>query len=343
VFRVKSRDSLRVVFLVSILIVVFSPVMVRADDHYNFVFNIGLISHDHVTWALSSGDGIYGDFEVTYPASGADQIITFFICDEDTYNEWVGGGSLSGYHLQENVGSYSFEFRIPYTDTWHFVFKNYALLTTKTVEFDVSRDTTPPAIDMNLDAGATYSGIKEITATVTEATFSISEVKLYIDGTLKDTEYDSSFSYSWDTTQYSNGAHTVRIWASDNVGNGDYEEVIVEISNIVPDTTTTTTDEQTGTDGQTGQTMGMDPLLFLGLIGLVAIVAVVALLSRRREGPPPAGTIPSIPPTPPSEKQEPEIIREREIIKERVLLMCPFCSAKVEQGVVFCPNCGGKM
>lgn len=333
----KLRNFLRVVLLVSILVVVFTPVMVRADDHYNFEFNIGVLGHDYVTWVLSSGDGAYGDFEVTYPASGDDQIITFFICDEADYNDWVGGGSPSVYHLQENVGSYSFEFRIPYADTWYFVFKNYAVLTSKTVQFDVYRDTTPPAIDMNLDAGATYSGIKEITATITEATFSITEVKLYIDGTLKDTEYDSSFSYSWDTTQYSNGAHTVRIWASDNVGNGDYEEVIVQISNVVPDTTTTTT------GGQTAQTMDTNTLLFLGLFGLVAIVAVVAILSRRRGGPPPTEAIPSIPPTPPPERREPETTREREIIRERILLFCPHCSAKVEQGVPFCPNSGGKM
>ena len=37
-----------------------------------------------------------------------------------------------------------------------------------------------------------------------------------------------------------------------------------------------------------------------------------------------------------------EPLKER-IITERVLVICPFCSTKVEQGVAFCPNCGGKM
>ena len=37
-----------------------------------------------------------------------------------------------------------------------------------------------------------------------------------------------------------------------------------------------------------------------------------------------------------------EPLRER-IITERILVICPFCSTKVEQGVAFCPNCGGKM
>ena len=38
----------------------------------------------------------------------------------------------------------------------------------------------------------------------------------------------------------------------------------------------------------------------------------------------------------------PEPLRER-IVTQRVLVICPFCSTKVEQGVAFCPNCGGKM
>ena len=36
------------------------------------------------------------------------------------------------------------------------------------------------------------------------------------------------------------------------------------------------------------------------------------------------------------------VIQER-IITERVLVVCPFCSTKVEQGTSFCTNCGGKM
>jgi len=36
------------------------------------------------------------------------------------------------------------------------------------------------------------------------------------------------------------------------------------------------------------------------------------------------------------------VIRER-IVTERFLVICPFCSTKVEQGVALCPNCGGKM
>jgi hypothetical protein len=118
-----------------------------ADDyHSNHNFVVGINAHDHITWTLYQSDGIYGDFEVTNPPSGADQIITFFICDQENYDLWVSGESASAYHLQENVASYSFEFRIPSYDTWHFVFKNYALLTSKTINFDLYRDDTPPTI-----------------------------------------------------------------------------------------------------------------------------------------------------------------------------------------------------
>ena len=168
---------------------------------------------------------------------------------------------------------------------------NFALTTDKTIQLDLYRDTTPPDIIMELVAGATYSGTKVIAATIIEETFSIDEVKLYIDGSLKVTGYGSLFSYSWDTTQYSNGAHTVIILASDNVGNSGHEEVIVQVSNeILP------------TDGGGLGSIANDPL-FLGLFGLVAVVALVVIILRRRKGSPPVGAIPSIPPISPSEMQ----------------------------------------
>lgn len=42
-----------------------------------------------------------------------------------------------------------------------------------------------------------------------------------------------------------------------------------------------------------------------------------------------------------------EVIREsvstEHIIRDRVLVVCPYCGAKVEQGTTFCPSCGGKL
>jgi hypothetical protein len=288
------------------------PFAFVADDyHSNHNFVVGLNGHHWVSWSRSQSDGIYGDFEVTAPSSGADQIITFFICDEENYNLWDSGEAASVYHLQEHVASYSFHFRVPYADTWYFVFKNYALLLTKTINFDLYRDLTAPDIDMNLDTGATYSGIKEITATITEAQFDIETVRLYIDGVLKDTEYDGSFSYSWDTTQYSNGSTTT---------------------------------------------------IMLGAVGLIAIIGIVIVASRRgKGGPAPADVFTPAPPPPdeptpapvkdpapadeiipaqrPSEESESTHFREKEVVTERFMVICPFCGAKNHQGIVKCQKC----
>lgn len=42
-----------------------------------------------------------------------------------------------------------------------------------------------------------------------------------------------------------------------------------------------------------------------------------------------------------------EIVREsvsrEQVIRERVLVVCPYCGAKTEQGTTFCPSCGGKI
>jgi len=260
-------------------------VIVPADDfHRSETVTVGIYYHDYLTWSLSYHNGIYGNFEVTYPASGDDQIITFFICDQENYDLWIGGEDSEKYHHQTNVADYSFEFIVPSEDTWYFVFTNYALFTHKTVDVNLYRDDTPPAISMNLNAGATYSSLKVITATITEATFAISSVSLYIDGALKDTETDSSFSYSWNTKGYSNGAHTVRISASDNVGNTGYREVIVYVSNVIPTSTTTDT-TQTTTIGGTIPPLASDTTLnrlyMLGGIGLIATYGIAIVLRKR--------------------------------------------------------------
>jgi hypothetical protein len=255
-------------------------VMVLADDyHYSTTVTVGILGHNYIDWSLNSGDGIYGDFEVTSPASGADQIINFLICDQENYDLWVGGQTANIYHFQEHVADYSFEFIVPTTDTWYFVFKNYAIFLSKTIDVNLYRDDTPPTISMSLIAGATYSDTKEITATIIEDTFAISSVSLFIDGSLKDTESDSSFSYSWDTTGYSNGPHTIRISASDNVGNTGYEEVIVYVSNVF---TTTPTETSGGGDSPPlASNTILDILYMMGGIGLIATYGIAIALRKR--------------------------------------------------------------
>jgi len=295
-----------------------------ADDyHYDTTLYIGTLDHSYVYSTLSQYQGIYGDFEVTSPASGADKIITFFICNDANFDLWEAGKDASCYLLQESVGSYSYTFRIPYADTYYLVFQNYAIFLTKTVHVNLYIDETPPTIDINLDSGASYSGVKEITATITEARFDIDEVKLYIDDVLMDTENDAYFSYSWQTGEYSNGPHVVKIWASDNVGNTGYVTVTVNTSN--------------GLLG--GGPMGVVvPLTIVGFVGIVAVAGYVAFSRRKRstglgEAPIETGTLGPAPDTAP--------LPSSSMVESQNIGFCPHCGTPRQMpGARFCPNCG---
>ena len=47
-----------------------------------------------------------------------------------------------------------------------------------------------------------------------------------------------------------------------------------------------------------------------------------------------------MPPVP--EEQKPTIIREKETIREVVLIPCSYCSGLMPQTAIFCPNCGAR-
>ena len=172
-----------------------------ASDTHTSDIDTWVAANDHLNIYASrdGGTGYYGSFEVT---SGND--IDFFICDEENYNLWVNGQSASVYLLQQRIGSYSWSFRIPHTDTWHFIYSNeYSIVTSKHVVGDQYIDHTPPTINSNLYSGINVDGLKSITAEISDAHFSVQEVNLRIDGVIVHKEYDSSFSYSWDTSQVS--------------------------------------------------------------------------------------------------------------------------------------------
>jgi hypothetical protein len=135
---------------------------------------------------------------------------------------------------------------------------------------------------MNLYEGEVCSGTETISATITEVTFNIEDVTLYIDGDFV-RSYSGSFSYSWDTTDYPNGDVQVRIVASDDVGNTAYESVIVSVSNsIFP-----------GIGGEGDNPAMLMDTVIIGSIGFV-------IFRRRGSGDSPI-CLPSDSPTPPLE------------------------------------------
>jgi hypothetical protein len=92
-------------------------------------------------------------------------------------------------------------------------------------------DTTPPTVTVTNPAdGATVSGTVSVTCSASDAN-GISSYKIYIDGVQKAT----TSTYSWDTTAYSNGAHTVKCEATDPSSNIGSDTNSVTVSNSVSD------------------------------------------------------------------------------------------------------------
>lgn len=98
-------------------------------------------------------------------------------------------------------------------------------------------DTTPPTVSILFPPnGSTVSGATvNITASASDNT-EVTKVDFYIDAQLKSTDTSSPYSYTWDTTGYSNGSHTLMVKAYDPAGNSSSATRTVTVSNQTPDT-----------------------------------------------------------------------------------------------------------
>jgi hypothetical protein len=303
------------------------------DGHWHYEFNVGAYSYHYVYGDKVQGHGDYGTFTVHYDD------ITFFICDQENFDKYKNGESYSRYCVLEDVVDGDYKFRFPYADTWYRVFCNKDSIWPKDITFDLYHDSTPPDITLNLDTGATYSGIKEIRATASDVSFSVWKLSLqyYLNGwRAVKTEYNTeSISYNWNTKDWDNGDLRWRVVAEDTVNNEAVKEVIVTVYNYVAPTTTidgtTTTGGQTTTNGPPTQTDSTALVMLLGIVGIVGIVIIGIVAASRR-----------------SKESSPEMpgpdstLKEKEITT-KVLIICPFCGAKTEQGLLKCQNCGADL
>jgi hypothetical protein len=106
-------------------------------------------------------------------------------------------------------------------------------------------DTTPPTTSVTAPAnGATVSGTVTVTATASD-NVGVTQMQLLIDGTVVASNTNStSLSFSWVTSNFTNGTHTIVSKASDAAGNvGTSATVTVTVSNG------TTTTELIGNGG----------------------------------------------------------------------------------------------
>jgi hypothetical protein len=108
---------------------------------------------------------------------------------------------------------------------------------TDLIEYNVATgDTTAPTVSITAPtAGATVSGTTTISATASD-NVGVSKVEFYVDSVLKGTDTASAYTYSWATTGYTNGAHSIYAKAYDAAGNTKTSTTIsVTVSNTVTD------------------------------------------------------------------------------------------------------------
>jgi len=94
------------------------------------------------------------------------------------------------------------------------------------------KDTSPPQVSIiNLKNGQVVSGTVKIQVKATD-NVGVTKVKYYIDGKKVGENTKSPYEYSWDTTKYDNGNHTIQVKAYDKAGNVGSASMIVNVQNI---------------------------------------------------------------------------------------------------------------
>ena len=96
-------------------------------------------------------------------------------------------------------------------------------------EEEVEEDTTPPTVSiLSHSSGQTVNEIVTIIVT-TQDNEGISEVEFFIDDSLVFTDNVSPYEYDWNTTQYGNGEHIVKVISYDNSDNSTESQPILLI------------------------------------------------------------------------------------------------------------------
>ena len=96
-------------------------------------------------------------------------------------------------------------------------------------EEEIEEDTTPPTVSISSPvSGQTVNEIVTITVT-TQDNEGISKVEFFIDDSLVLTDIESPYEYEWNTTQYDNSEHIVKVISYDNVDNSTESESILLI------------------------------------------------------------------------------------------------------------------
>lgn len=300
------------------------------------------------------GDIVSGYFETHAENQGLD----FFICNQVNLDTWESVYSAIVYNSESDMHTLGWSFTIPSADTWYCVFSNRDGSTT--VGVDIGWDKNSDNIPFYDPSEYDLTGYAEVLEP--GEFYHISDT--YYAGTEIDGWYETFFPtdgidfFICDDANYN-------IWYSGGTANVFSLEEDMHIANIDAFTIPTTgvwhvlfiaKDEadtvtlsfgleiDTSAAVTTGPEVTSSLLVGIGVSSIVIIILLCAVLSRRRKGG--SGVSPVehviIPPSAPSAPRGLEPMKEREIMT-RVLVICPFCGAKNEQGVLKCHNCGADL
>jgi hypothetical protein len=200
----------------------------RYDEFYITTSGASLLTVT-MEFDFSSGIESNDDFDLYYRAGSRVSSCSSTTCSGYTSVSWNGGNAAE----QIDVNS-------PANGQHHFRVQRYSGSGTEYYFFTVTvsgaggGDTTAPTITVTSPSnGATVSGTTAVTATASD-NVGVTSVEFRVDGALKATDSSSPYSFNWDTTTASNGAHTVSATAFDAAGNSGSNSISVTVSNSGP-------------------------------------------------------------------------------------------------------------
>ena len=273
------------------------------------------------------------------------ETVDFFICNHYNYDEWLAGRSAVVYQQALDVNGTQFSFTVPTADAWYAVFSNVG--GSSGVTIDVAADKNAdhsPRYDAGMYNTVVYGevllpdwhyyvyDIYDVGTTLyghVSTWFSTDGVDVFF---CDETNYELWYN-TGSATRYSlvTNMHTTAI--GDFVVPYDGTWYLVIVAQDEPDTLTisfgydyalpTTTTGTTTTSGGTGP-LSMQTLLIVGVVAVVGIVglAAVQMMRSHKHDQGPQGAVPTA---------------------AKVLVVCPYCGGKNEQGMTKCAHCGAEI
>jgi len=344
------------VFLFTVVAYQAQPVEALPFDNEYLGVTISASDYEEYYIALTVGEEISGYFETSVDAAGLD----FFICDVGNFTIWDGGGSAVGYEIQSNMHTLGWTFIAPYSDTWYVVHDNTAGVSSITVDIaiDVNGDNTPYYASSTYD----YSGYGEVlesdeyysvsfvlgAGAVIDGHFSTFFSTDGLDFFICDEANYNDFVDGFSATGYSieTDMHTSSIDAFTIPTAGTWYCVFVADSEIDTLTFSYGIDVDTSGVATTPTNGGIDiGISWMGLVAALLIIIILCVVCRSKkkdpEYAPPTVDHYRAPPSTPAPTST--TVREREIVRDRVLVICPYCGAKNEQGILSCHNCDAEL